>query len=194
MKTLRRHPQPVKTKRIQIQPDIPMSSAAASRNPDCRATDPSSPPTTVDMPSTSTPQFPSSSQPHEEPQPAHIFLSYPSRPPTSLTTTLPLLPSPLLSLFIHYHPIKSPINILLLFVPLGIVAGALNFGSDVLILSLNFLAIIPLAPLMTLAKRDLARGLGRVPGGLLNVCLGNGILWIVSFLMLFTVPRRYPML
>lgn len=70
--------------------------------------------------------------------------------------------------------LSSKVNLLLLFVPLGIVAGELGW-SDAAIFSLNFLAIIPLASLLGLATEELALRVGQTIGGLLNATFGNAV-------------------
>lgn len=71
------------------------------------------------------------------------------------------------------------VNALLVFVPLGIVAGALGW-SDTVIFALNFLAIVPLAALLSFATEDLALHVGETLGGLLNATFGNAVELIVS--------------
>lgn len=63
---------------------------------------------------------------------------------------------------------SNPLNWLLGFVVLGIVAGALEW-SPTAIFVLNFLAIVPLAALMGFATEELADEAGDTVGGLMNV-------------------------
>lgn len=74
----------------------------------------------------------------------------------------------------------SWINVLLIFVPLGIIAGAVNWPPTV-VFTLNFLAIIPLASLLSFATEELAAELGQTIGGLLNATFGNAVELIVSY-------------
>lgn len=78
---------------------------------------------------------------------------------------------------------SSPANYLLVFVPLGLVAGILEWSST-LIFTLNFLAIIPLAALLAFATEEIASHVGETLGGLLNVTFGNAVEVIVSIVAL----------
>lgn len=71
------------------------------------------------------------------------------------------------------------VNVFLIFVPLGIVAGALGW-SPTAVFVLNFLAIIPLAALLSFATEELALKVGQTLGGLLNATFGNAVELIVS--------------
>ncbi|KAK4906397.1 Vacuolar calcium ion transporter, partial [Elasticomyces elasticus] len=75
------------------------------------------------------------------------------------------------------------VNVLLVFVPLGIVAGAAGW-SPVLQFVLNFIAIIPLASLLAFTTEELAVPLGQTIGGLLNATFGNAVELIVSIIAL----------
>ena len=70
------------------------------------------------------------------------------------------------------------VNILLVFVPLGIIAGALKWNPTAVFI-LNFLAIIPLASLLAFTTEELAVPLGQTIGGLLNATFGNAVELIV---------------
>lgn len=74
-------------------------------------------------------------------------------------------------------------NILLVFVPAGIIVGALGL-DPVAVFCLNFLAIIPLAALLAFATEELAAKLGQTIGGLLNATFGNAVELIVSIIAL----------
>ena len=73
---------------------------------------------------------------------------------------------------------SNPVNVLLVFVPLGIIAGALHWNATVIFI-LNFLAIIPLASLLSFATEELSAKLGQTLGGLLNATFGNAVELIV---------------
>ena len=74
-------------------------------------------------------------------------------------------------------------NVLLIFVPLGIIFGAL--GKDpITVFILNFLAIIPLAALLSFATEELSAHLGQTIGGLMNATFGNAVELIVSIIAL----------
>ncbi|KAL4928593.1 calcium/proton exchanger [Aspergillus undulatus] len=78
---------------------------------------------------------------------------------------------------------RDYVNLLLVFVPIGIVAGALKWDSTV-VFSLNFLAIVPLASLLSFATEELAATLGQALGGLMNATFGNAVELIVSIIAL----------
>lgn len=61
----------------------------------------------------------------------------------------------------------SRLNVLLIFIPLGVLAKWLDWGA-LAIFSLNFLAIIPLAKLLGDATEQVSIPLGQTVGGLLN--------------------------
>ena len=73
----------------------------------------------------------------------------------------------------------NPVNILLVFVPLGIIAGNVGWSPTAVFL-LNFFAIIPLAALLSFATEELSTKLGQTLGGLLNATFGNAVELIVS--------------
>lgn len=71
------------------------------------------------------------------------------------------------------------VNVLLVFVPLGIVAGAMGWNPTAVFV-LNFIAIIPLAALLSFATEELSAKLGQTLGGLMNATFGNAVELIVS--------------
>lgn len=71
------------------------------------------------------------------------------------------------------------VNVLLVFVPIGIVAGILSWNATVVFV-LNFIAIIPLAALLSFATEELSAKLGQTLGGLMNATFGNAVELIVS--------------
>ncbi|KAL2350190.1 Ca2+:H+ antiporter [Cryomyces antarcticus] len=79
--------------------------------------------------------------------------------------------------------ISSPVNILLVFVPAGIVCGAIGANPTVVFV-LNFLAIIPLAALLSFATEEISVKLGQTLGGLMNATFGNAVELIVSIVAL----------
>ena len=90
-----------------------------------------------------------------------------------------------------YHEIRqailhSYINVLWVFVPIGIVSGALRW-HPVAVFFLNFLAIIPLSPSIIVSIRALSAGLGHVLGGLLYAILSNAVEMIVRYLCLSVI-------
>jgi Ca2+:H+ antiporter len=75
------------------------------------------------------------------------------------------------------------VNVLLVFVPLGIVAGVLEWSAATVFV-LNFLAIMPLASLLSFATEELAATMGQTLGGLMNATFGNAVELIVSIIAL----------
>jgi len=77
----------------------------------------------------------------------------------------------------------SPLNILLVFIP---ISWALNFASvgDTAVFITSALAIIPCAALLSFATEELAVRVGDAAGGLLNATFGNAIELIVAILAL----------
>mmetsp|Transcript_101540 Transcript_101540/g.295946 ORF Transcript_101540/g.295946 Transcript_101540/m.295946 type:complete len:421 (-) Transcript_101540:81-1343(-) len=73
-----------------------------------------------------------------------------------------------------YVIFMNPMNILLLFVPLGLVAKYLEWSSATIFFS-NFFAIIPLASILGAATEAMASHTGQMVGGLLNATFGNAV-------------------
>ncbi|RPB11884.1 calcium/proton exchanger [Morchella conica CCBAS932] len=85
--------------------------------------------------------------------------------------------------FIHRILLSNYVNILLVFVPLGVLSGFLGWSPTATFI-LNFLAIIPLASLLSFATEELALVVGETLGGLLNATFGNAVELIVSVVAL----------
>jgi Ca2+:H+ antiporter len=84
--------------------------------------------------------------------------------------------------FVHltYATLASNyVNVLLVFVPIGIIAGAMGWNPTAVFI-LNFIAIIPLAALLSFATEELSAKLGQTLGGLMNATFGNAVELIVS--------------
>ena len=79
--------------------------------------------------------------------------------------------------------LQSKLNILLVFVPLGIAAQLAHF-VPITIFVLNALAIIPLTGLLTYATENVAQSLGVGLGALLNITFGNLVELIVLVFLL----------
>ena len=77
----------------------------------------------------------------------------------------------------------SWINILLVFVPVGIAVEYAGVNK-VAVFIINFLAIIPLAAILSYGTEELALYIGEVLGGLLNASFGNAVELIVSIIAL----------
>jgi Ca2+:H+ antiporter len=73
---------------------------------------------------------------------------------------------------------ESYTSYLLPFVFLGIIAGKQHW-DDSLVFLLNFLAILPLASLLSFATEELAKSVGQLLGGLINATFGNAVEMIV---------------
>ncbi|KAI5283721.1 hypothetical protein KEM54_001907, partial [Ascosphaera aggregata] len=80
--------------------------------------------------------------------------------------------------------LSSWINVLLIAAPAGI---ALNYAhvNSVAVFVVNFLAIIPLAAMLSNATEEIALRTGETMGGLLNATFGNAVELIVSLIALF---------
>ena len=83
-----------------------------------------------------------------------------------------------------YHTLKvtiycSKANLLLVFVPLSIFGAAQEWHS-VAVFALSFLAIFPLAELLSWSTEQLSASVGQMVGGLLNATFGNAVEMIVS--------------
>lgn len=72
----------------------------------------------------------------------------------------------------------SWINLLLVFVPIGIVARAANLDAAI-VFAMNAIAVIPLAGLLAHATEAVASRLGDTLGALLNVSFGNAVELII---------------
>ena len=79
---------------------------------------------------------------------------------------------------------SSYVNVLLVFVPIGIIAYHLEW-PPVAVFTLNFLAIIPLAALLSFATEEISVHVGETVGGLLNATFGNAVELIVAVVALF---------
>ncbi|KAK6344134.1 hypothetical protein TWF696_007777 [Orbilia brochopaga] len=75
------------------------------------------------------------------------------------------------------------VNVLLVFVPLGIISGLFKW-SAITVFTLNFLAIVPLAALLSYATEEISLYVGQTLGGLLNATFGNAVELIVSIVAL----------
>jgi Ca2+:H+ antiporter len=78
---------------------------------------------------------------------------------------------------------RSSINILLVFVPIGIASNFAHLKPEI-IFAMNAIAIIPLAGLLTHATESVAVRLGDTLGALLNVSFGNAVELIIFIIAL----------
>ncbi|EXJ94131.1 hypothetical protein A1O1_02524 [Capronia coronata CBS 617.96] len=84
---------------------------------------------------------------------------------------------------IHATLFNSWINVLLIFSPLGIAVYYAGINK-VAVFVINFIAIIPLAAMLSYATEEIALRTGEVIGGLLNASFGNAVELIVSIIAL----------
>ncbi|KAK5105777.1 hypothetical protein LTR62_002157 [Meristemomyces frigidus] len=77
----------------------------------------------------------------------------------------------------------SWINILLILAPVGIALHFTNVNK-IVVFVINFLAIIPLAAMLSYSTEELAMYIGETLGGLLNATFGNAVELIVSVIAL----------
>jgi hypothetical protein len=74
---------------------------------------------------------------------------------------------------------SSIANYLLFLVPLSVIASTQQWNS-VSVFALSFLAIFPLAELLSWSTEQLAKSTGQIIGGLLNATFGNAVEMIVG--------------
>ncbi|KAI8580080.1 hypothetical protein K450DRAFT_239285 [Umbelopsis ramanniana AG] len=79
---------------------------------------------------------------------------------------------------------SSWLNVLLVFIPVGIASHFMTSWPATIPFIFNFIAIIPLAKLLGFATEDLSLRVGEVLGGLLNATFGNAVELIVSIIAL----------
>lgn len=77
---------------------------------------------------------------------------------------------------------SSPINILLVFVPVGIASYAAGLSPGI-IFGMNAIAIIPLAGLLSHATESVAKRMGDTVGALMNVTFGNAVELIILYVL-----------
>ncbi|KAJ4515582.1 hypothetical protein HRR83_004725 [Exophiala dermatitidis] len=84
---------------------------------------------------------------------------------------------------LHATLFNSWINVLLIFSPVGIAVYYAGVNK-VAVFVINFIAIIPLAAMLSYATEEIALRTGEVIGGLLNASFGNAVELIVSIIAL----------
>lgn len=82
--------------------------------------------------------------------------------------------------------LSSYINLLLVFVPVGIAAKAANLSPGI-IFGMNAIAIIPLAGLLSHATESVAKRMGDTIGALMNVTFGNAVELIILYVLSSTL-------
>lgn len=78
----------------------------------------------------------------------------------------------------------SWVNVLLIFVPVGIAVAQVDGLNPAVVFAMNAIAIIPLAGLLSHATESVARKLGDAIGALLNVTFGNAVELIIFIIAL----------
>ncbi|KAF5659303.1 ca2+:h+ antiporter [Fusarium heterosporum] len=80
--------------------------------------------------------------------------------------------------------LNSYINILLIAAPVGIALNYIHSVNRIAVFVVNFIAIIPLAAILSFATEEIALRTGEVLGGLINATFGNAVELIVAILAL----------
>ncbi|KAH6895845.1 calcium/proton exchanger [Thelonectria olida] len=80
--------------------------------------------------------------------------------------------------------LNSWINILLIAAPVGIALNYIKSVNRIAVFVVNFIAIIPLAAMLSFATEEIALRTGEVLGGLINATFGNAVELIVAILAL----------
>lgn len=75
-------------------------------------------------------------------------------------------------------------NVLLVFVPLGIILANINGINSGIVFAMNCIAVIPLAGLLSFATESVALKMGDALGALLNVTFGNAVELIIFIIAL----------
>ena len=78
----------------------------------------------------------------------------------------------------------SWLNVLLVFVPVGIVVGVVKGVNGGIVFAINCIAVIPLAGLLSHATESVASKMGDSLGALLNVTFGNAVELIIFIIAL----------
>ncbi|KAF4996754.1 hypothetical protein FGRMN_4318 [Fusarium graminum] len=80
--------------------------------------------------------------------------------------------------------LNSYINVLLIAAPVGIALNYIHSVNRIAVFVVNFIAIIPLAAILSFATEEIALRTGEVLGGLINATFGNAVELIVAILAL----------
>jgi len=83
-------------------------------------------------------------------------------------------------------------NLLLICVPSGVVAANYDW-DDTWAFVLNFLAIFPLAEIISWSTEELSMSVGQIFGGLINATFGNAVEMIVRVLSLLSPTQSRPL-
>ncbi|KAF2103419.1 calcium/proton exchanger, partial [Rhizodiscina lignyota] len=82
------------------------------------------------------------------------------------------------------YPQWLTINWLLVLVPIGIAVAQVDSIPAIAVFVINFLAIVPLAGILSYATEEIAMRVGETLGGLLNASFGNAVELIVGIIAL----------
>jgi Ca2+:H+ antiporter len=86
--------------------------------------------------------------------------------------------------------LNSWINVLLVMVPVGIAVNYVKSVDRVAVFVINFIAIIPLAAMLSFSTEEIALRTGETLGGLLNATFGNAVELIVAIMALTQKPAK----
>lgn len=86
---------------------------------------------------------------------------------------------------------SSYVNVLLVFVPVGIAAKAANLSPG-LVFGMNAIAIVPLAGLLSHATESVAKRMGDAIGALMNITFGNAVELIILYVKKELHPTLEP--
>ncbi|KAH8173269.1 sodium/calcium exchanger protein [Sarocladium implicatum] len=86
--------------------------------------------------------------------------------------------------------LNSWINLLLIAAPVGIALNYVHSVNKVVVFVVNFIAIIPLAAMLSFATEEIALRTGETLGGLLNATFGNAVELIVAIIALIDKKFR----
>ena len=84
--------------------------------------------------------------------------------------------------------LSSWINLLLIFVPVGIAVQAAGVTKTI-VFAMNAIAIIPLAGLLSYATESVASELGDTVGALMNITFGNAVELIILYVPSYRLQR-----
>lgn len=107
---------------------------------------------------------------------------------STLDTLLANLPSLKRTRGMRKVLVRNHTYMLLVFVPLGITAGVLEWNPTIVFL-FNTIAILPLAMLTSFATDELSANTGQTIGALLNATFGNAVEMIVRHRFFFSYVR-----
>jgi Ca2+:H+ antiporter len=102
---------------------------------------------------------------------------------TNLLSTSDPPPRPTILQQLREIVCSSYINVLIVFVPFAFISGACEWSPQAIFLT-NFLALMPLAALLSYGTEALSKTAGKAWGSLLNVTFGNATELIIGIVSL----------